>query len=114
MLERVREIWGKQVAAELTLMPAFERPGMKVSGLLGHPGVSRATRQDLVTVVNGRPVDSRTMAFALTESYHTLIPKGRYPLAFIFLELIRPGWTSMSTPPNVRCASVTRPGCAGF
>ena len=87
LLERVREIWGRQVAEEVTLMPLFERPGMRLSGLLGKPGVSRGTRQDLVTVVNGRPVDSRTMAFALTESYHTLIPKGRYPLAFVFLEM---------------------------
>ncbi len=87
LLDRVREIWGRQVAEEVAIMPVFERPGLRLSGLLGKPGVSRGTRQDLVTVVNGRPVDSRTMAFALTESYHTLIPKGRYPLAFVFLEI---------------------------
>jgi len=101
LLDRVREIWGKQVAAELALMPATERPGLRLSGLLGRPGVSRATRQDLVTVVNGRPVDSRTMAFALTESYHTLIPKGRYPLAFIFLEM-DPAWVDVNVHPAKR------------
>ncbi len=101
LLERVREIWGKQVAAELALMPVTERPGLRLSGLLGRPGVSRATRQDLVTVVNGRPVDSRTMAFALTESYHTLIPKGRYPLAFIFLEM-DPAWVDVNVHPAKR------------
>ena len=82
-------------------MPAFERPGMRLSGLLGKPGVSRGTRQDLVTVVNGRPVDSRTMAFALTESYHTLIPKGRYPLAFVFLEM-DPAWVDVNVHPAKR------------
>ena len=101
LLERVREIWGKQVATELALMPVTERPGLRLSGLLGRPGVSRATRQDLVTVVNGRPVDSRTMAFALTESYHTLIPKGRYPLAFIFLEM-DPAWVDVNVHPAKR------------
>lgn len=101
LLERVREIWGRQVSEDVTLMPAFERPGMKLSGLLGKPGVSRGTRQDLVTVVNGRPVDSRTMAFALTESYHTLIPKGRYPLAFVFLE-IDPAWVDVNVHPAKR------------
>ncbi|GBL30643.1 DNA mismatch repair protein MutL [Opitutia bacterium] len=101
LLERVREIWGKQVASELALMPVAERPGLRLSGLLGRPGVSRATRQDLVTVVNGRPVDSRTMAFALTESYHTLIPKGRYPLAFIFLEM-DPAWVDVNVHPAKR------------
>ena len=101
LLDRVREIWGRQVAEEVTLMPVFARPGMKLSGLLGKPGVSRGTRQDLVTVVNGRPVDSRTMAFALTESYHTLIPKGRYPLAFVFLEM-DPAWVDVNVHPAKR------------
>ena len=82
-------------------MPLFEVKGMRISGLLGKPGVSRGTRQDLVTVVNGRPVDSRTMAFATTESYHTLIPKGRYPLAFIFLE-INPAWVDVNVHPAKR------------
>jgi DNA mismatch repair protein MutL len=101
LLDRVREIWGRQVAEEVTIMPAFARPGMRLSGLLGKPGVSRGTRQDLVTVVNGRPVDSRTMAFALTESYHTLIPKGRYPLAFVFLEM-DPAWVDVNVHPAKR------------
>ena len=101
LLDRVREIWGRQVAGEVTIMPAFARPGMRLSGLLGKPGVSRGTRQDLVTVVNGRPVDSRTMAFALTESYHTLIPKGRYPLAFVFLEM-DPAWVDVNVHPAKR------------
>jgi DNA mismatch repair protein MutL len=101
LLDRLREIWGRQVAEEVTLMPAFERGGMKLSGMLGRPGVSRGTRQDLVTVVNGRPVDSRTMAFALAESYHTLIPKGRYPLAFVFLE-IDPAWVDVNVHPAKR------------
>ncbi len=101
LLDRVREIWGRQVTEEVTIMPSFARPGMRLSGLLGKPGVSRGTRQDLVTVVNGRPVDSRTMAFALTESYHTLIPKGRYPLAFVFLEM-DPAWVDVNVHPAKR------------
>lgn len=87
LVERVREIWGRQVADELVPLPSAEGSGLGVSGLLGKPGVSRSTRQDLVTVVNGRPVDSRALAYALVESYHTLIPKGRFPLAFLFLEI---------------------------
>jgi DNA mismatch repair protein MutL len=41
------------------------------------------------------------MAFALTESYHTLIPKGRYPLAFAFLE-IDPAWVDVNVHPAKR------------
>jgi DNA mismatch repair protein MutL len=41
------------------------------------------------------------MAFALTESYHTLIPKGRYPLVFAFLE-IDPAWVDVNVHPAKR------------
>ena len=87
LVDRVREIWGKAVADELVPLPSAEAPGLGISGLIGKPGAGRSTRQDLVTIVNGRPVDSRTLTYALVEAYHTLIPKGRYPLAFVFLEI---------------------------
>lgn len=87
LMERVRGIWGRQTADELFVMPEGRAEGMRVRGLLGKPGVGRATRQEMVTIINGRPVDSRVMAYALTESYHTFIPKGRYPLAFLFLDM---------------------------
>lgn len=87
MIDRVAAIWGQQLAGELMPLVPAEAFGMKISGLIGKPGVSRSSRQEMVTVVNGRPVDNRTMAYSLVESYHTLIPRGRYPLAFLFLEI---------------------------
>lgn len=85
--ERVAAIWGRQLAADLIPLNECASGGMRVFGAVGKPGVSRASRTELVTIVNGRPVDNRTMAYALVESYHTLIPRGRYPLAFLFLEI---------------------------
>lgn len=87
MLDRVAAIWGRQLADDLMPLKSAEAFGMKISGLIGKPGVSRSSRQEMVTIVNGRPVDNRTMAYSLVESYHTLIPRGRYPLAFLFLEI---------------------------
>ena len=59
---------------------------MRLTGLIGRPGVGRATRHEMVVFVNQRPVDSRTLNYALIESYHESLPKGRYPLAFVFFE----------------------------
>ncbi len=87
MIDRVAAIWGRQLADDLMPLTPAEAFGMKVSGLIGKPGVSRSSRQEMVTIVNGRPVDNRTMAYSLVESYHTLIPRGRYPLACLFLEI---------------------------
>ncbi|MCD8283465.1 MAG: DNA mismatch repair endonuclease MutL [Opitutae bacterium] len=87
MHDRVAAIWGRQLADDLiTLVPA-EVFGMEISGLIGKPGTSRPSRQEMVTIVNGRPVDNRVMVYSLVESYHTLIPRARYPLAFLFLTI---------------------------
>ncbi len=88
MRERVAEIWGRELADELVeLEPATGENGMRLSGLIGKPGTGRATRRQMIALVNGRPVDSRTLNYALIEGYHSFIPKGRYPLAFLFLEI---------------------------
>ena len=83
--DRVAEIFGRQ-AAEGLLPIDFAESGMRLSGLIGRPGVSRATRHDMVAFVNSRPVDSRTLNGALIESYRESIPQGRYPVACMFLE----------------------------
>ncbi|GHB96935.1 DNA mismatch repair endonuclease MutL [Cerasicoccus arenae] len=88
MTDRVAEIWGRQVAGELVELPvATGENGLRLTGLIGKPGVGRTTRKEMIALVNGRAVDSRTLNYALIEGYHTFIPKGRYPLAFLFLEI---------------------------
>lgn len=84
--DRVGEIFGRQLAADLVPLESKDE-GLELSGLIGKPGQGRATRHEMVTFVNGRPVDSRTINYALVESYHESLPKGRYPMVFLFLEI---------------------------
>ena len=85
LAERVTEIFGPQLAAELIPISAAGT-GMALHGLIGRPGVGRSTRHELITFVNFRPVDSRALNQALIESYHESVPKGRYPVAVLFFE----------------------------
>ncbi len=85
--ERIGEVFGSEVAEPLVPLPILEEGGCRISGRVSPPGIGRPTRQDIVTVVNGRPVESRTLLYALTEAYHALIPKGKYPAAFLFVEI---------------------------
>ena len=86
LADRVAEIMGRQLAADLVPVAAAEE-GLRLGGLMGKPGVHRASRHEMITFVNRRPVDSRTLYYALIESYATLLPKGRFPVAVLFLEL---------------------------
>lgn len=84
--DRVAEIFGRQFTAESLAVDASDE-GLRLTGLIGKPGVSRAARHEMITFVNHRPVDSRTLNYALIESYTTSLPKGRYPVAVLFLEM---------------------------
>ncbi len=83
--ERIAEIFGRQTAESLLALDVQEG-GLRLTGLIGRPGVGRATRHEMIVFVNQRPVDSRTLNYGLIESYHESLPKGRYPLAFVFFE----------------------------
>ena len=85
--DRISEIWGRQMVNCLEDLPKVTEGSMHLSGLIGKQGEGRTTRRSIVTLVNRRAVTSHTLSYALIESYHTFIQKGRYPLAFLFLEV---------------------------
>ena len=84
--DRIAEIYSTDVANDLIPVEG-EKDGYKMKGLIGKAGTGRATRQEMITLVNNRPVDSRILNFAIVEAYHAFIAKGRYPVAFLFLEI---------------------------
>jgi len=86
LVDRVGEIFGRQFSADLVPIEAREGDFV-LTGLIGKPGAPRPTRHEMIVFVNGRPVDSRTLNYALIESYHEHIAKGRYPMAFVFFSL---------------------------
>ncbi|MDD5140613.1 MAG: DNA mismatch repair endonuclease MutL [Verrucomicrobiales bacterium] len=60
---------------------------IRIWGLTGSPGVSRATRDSQFVFVNRRPVENRGINYALIEGYHNSLMKGRYPVCCLFLEI---------------------------
>jgi DNA mismatch repair protein MutL len=60
---------------------------IQIWGLIGSPGVSRATRDGQFIFVNRRPVENRGVNYALIEGYHNALMKGRYPVCCLFLEI---------------------------
>jgi DNA mismatch repair protein MutL len=73
-------------AADQTLQDA-PRSTISIWGLIGAPGVSRATRESQFVFVNRRPVENRGVNYALIEGCHTTLMKGRFPVCCLFLEI---------------------------
>lgn len=84
--DRVRQVLGKSVAAELTLLNKLGDE-IEVQGMIAKPGLTRSTRQEMLTFINGRPVQSKELFFGICEGYEGLLAKGRYPIVVLLLKM---------------------------
>ncbi|MGA2222030.1 MAG: DNA mismatch repair endonuclease MutL [Verrucomicrobiia bacterium] len=83
---RLHELYGGQLVEQLIAVKS-EKEDVSVSGFIGKPGVSRGDRRQQHLFVNGRPVESKGINFALLEGYHTALMKGQYPVTFLFIDI---------------------------
>ena len=58
-----------------------------VVGYVSLPSLTRSNRTAIDLFVNHRTIEDRTLAHAVVQAFHTLLPVGRYPLATIFVTL---------------------------
>lgn len=98
--DRVQEIFGKGLANSLTPLHAQDYD-LRLEGLVGKQGQSQSTRKEMIFFVNQRPVDSKTITYAVLEAFHTFIPKGRFPSAILFLR-IDPAAVDVNVHPSKR------------
>ncbi len=84
--ERLGALIGYDLVEKL-LQARREERGMKVSGLVSPPALSRGNREEMVIIVNGRPVRDTLLLQALVEAYRPLLPRDRFPVALIYLQL---------------------------
>ena len=85
-LERVRLLYGKEFAENLIEFTE-ELPDLKIYGLLGKPEFTKPNREYQLFFLNQRPIRSRIIGAALTESLDAMVAKGRQPVALLFLTL---------------------------
>ena len=60
---------------------------LKLWGFIGVPGVSRTSKDRVQFFVNKRPVENKTLNFALMDAYQNALMKGRYPICCLFMEI---------------------------
>lgn len=96
-LERVASIFGRSFARELIEVHQ-ETHRLGLTGFLGLPSFHRANKNYQKIFVNRRPIRDRILSHAIQEAYETLMPKGRYPVAILFLQ-IPPEWVDVNVHP---------------
>ncbi len=83
-----------------SLVPVeYQSREMKLTGYVSNVGESRNSRKNQIFFVNGRVVSSRVMDTAVKNAYRERLFTGRFPIAFLFLE-VRPGTLDVNIHPN--------------
>ncbi len=62
-------------------------PVIEVRGFASAPSENRANRSHITLFINGRVIQDASLSYAVTQAYHTLLPKGRYPVAILMVTL---------------------------
>lgn len=84
--EALSAVHGVEIARQMITVLS-EDDTLKITGFVSPPGLTRSNRREILFFVNGRPVSDFTLTKALTQAYHTMLMKGRYPIAVLFLEM---------------------------
>lgn len=83
---RVALIWGLSFVRDLVDLSG-EAGGMRFSGLLGTPNLTRSSRSHQFFFINGRPVVNRALQYGLEYGYQQLLTVGRRPVAIAMIEI---------------------------
>ena len=82
----IYHVYGREIAANL-LAVNYERTGMKITGFLGKPLISRGNRNFENYFINGRYVKSNMIAKAIEDAYKDFTMQHKYPFVVLHMEI---------------------------
>jgi DNA mismatch repair protein MutL len=80
--QRVGALWSWQTAERLLEVDRTEH-GVRIAGWASPPDLTRGGRDDIVVIVNGRPVRDPALLQAVLAAYRPLLPRDRFPLVVL-------------------------------
>ena len=83
---RIGSIMGQNFAGEAVDLDAV-REDISLKGLASLPTLNRPTPANIFLFVNGRPIRDRALLGAIRVGYGDTLPRGRHPMAVLFLNV---------------------------
>ncbi len=86
LLKVIYEIYGADVTRKMINIEG-ENDDYYVSGFISYPEVTKSNRNAITTLVNGRVIKNNELIKCIVDCYHTYIPKGKYPICVINIDV---------------------------
>ena len=106
--DRIRELFSTELVSKLNEVD-HSVGNILVSGKVSVPTLHRGDRNEQYLFVNGRPTSPALLSYAIREGYHGLLPKGRHPSVFLFLQ-VPPTSVDVNVHPTKREIRFRKPG----
>ena len=86
LLQVISQIYGMGVAKQM--LPVRNKTlDFSIEGYIAKPEVTRASRNYISTIINGRYIKSIPLSKAILQAYHTLLPIGRSPIVVLSIDM---------------------------
>ncbi len=86
LLKVIYEIYGVEVAKKMLPLEG-ENGDYTITGYMSYPEMAKASRNAITTLVNGRVIKNNALNRILLDAYHTYIPKDKYPVIVMNIEV---------------------------
>ena len=86
LLKTIKSIYGIDVARKM-LEVSNSDDDYEVTGYISLPEVHRSSRNNMITIVNGRVVRNMELNKTINDSYHSYKPDNRYPIVVLNIEV---------------------------
>lgn len=86
LLQVISQVYGMNVARQM-LDVKHETLDFSIEGYIAKPEVTRASRNYISTIINGRYIKSIPLNKAIIQAYHTLLPIGRSPIVVLLIKM---------------------------
>jgi DNA mismatch repair protein MutL len=85
-LKVIKEIYGVEVAKKM-IEVISSNDDYEISGYISMPEITKANRNHLITLVDGRVVRNTELNRVINDAYHTYKPEDKYPIVVINIDV---------------------------
>ena len=85
-MDRIHTLYGREFAQNIVECE-YEYESIKLKAFIGKPEFTRSSREYQLFFLNRRPIKSNLLGGALGKAFQTVVPKGRYPVAILFIDI---------------------------
>lgn len=96
-LTTVVSVFGRDISKGM-IQVAHEEEGIKISGFVGKPEISRSNRNYQCIFINRRYIKNKTITSALEMAYKTMLTVNKYPVSVLYID-IDPSFVDVNVHP---------------